>query len=117
MGKDGKLRVPCLISKTKPLRCKCKSAVKGFAILAVTMNRSTNLMSPILNCNYVVAIGVSNCPFAIMIQKSGGRLSLRIILGTICLVCSQSVSEIAFFKVPVSLRPSIVKSPKSNRKY
>ena len=79
MGKDGKIRNPCLISNTMPLSCKKKSPENGLAKLDITMKRSTNVMSPTSNCTSIAAIGVSNCPFATMIWKSGKGPSFWII--------------------------------------
>ena len=52
-----------------------------------------------------------------MIRKSDGRPSFRIFWHGFSLICSKSPSEMAQDRVPVSIRLSIVKSPKSIGKY
>ena len=64
MEKDGKLTNLFNTSNTVPLRCKNESSIKRFVLLVMTSNRSTNVISPKLTRNFIVARGVSNCPFA-----------------------------------------------------
>ena len=111
------LRNFCVISNTVPLRWKIKSPIEGLASLDMTMNRSTNVISPtsklqFCRCNRCFQLSVGNHDLENLVQEP----CFRIFWDAICLICWKSASEMALDRAPVSIRQSIVKSSDSIRK-
>ena len=72
-----------------------------------------NSMSPTSNLGSIVLLRVSNCPFATIIWKLGGGPSRITDCGERSQIFRKSISGIALDNALVSIRPSMVNSPKS----
>ena len=113
MEKKRKLSTRWRMSRVVLFFCRKPIPIKGLARMAMTRKRSLNMISPNSNWCLTVALGDSKCPFATIIWKSGSSPSFKTVCSAGKRIFRKSASEMALVNAVVSMRPSMVVSPKS----
>ena len=93
--------------------CQNTNFINGFFKLVISMKLSLNGICPVSICSLIDELGVCKCPFGTIIRNSGKRPSFKIDCGSNSWIIAGSVSEMALVNAPVSVRPSMVNSPKA----
>ena len=112
MEKKGKLSTPWRRSRFVLFLCRKSNLINGLVRLIMTTKRSLNKISPTFNWSSTVALGVSKYPFATIIWKSGAGPTFKIVCRASNRIFLESTPEMALVIALVSMRPSMVNSPK-----
>ena len=111
--KNGKFKILCLMFRTVWFCWRNISRMIGPVAISITMKIPWNSISPTSNLSSIVLLGVSSCPFAAFVSRFGGGSSRITYCGERNRIFRRSISGTARNNVPVSIRPSMVITPKS----